>query len=78
MSKNENKTLDCRGLSCPEPLTLLRNLVRKAEPGQEITLLSDDPVSLRDVPAFCNFMGHKLVSLPDDQHPHRFIIKKKE
>ena len=78
MSKNENKTLDCRGLSCPAPLTQLRHLGRKAEPGQEITLLSDDPVSLRDVPAFCNFMGHKLVSLPDDQHPHRFIIKKKE
>lgn len=78
MPEKENETLDCRGLSCPEPLTLLRNLVRKSAPGQEITLLSDDPVSLRDVPAFCNFMGHTLISLPDDKHPHRFIIKKKE
>ncbi|HIV54603.1 MAG TPA: sulfurtransferase TusA [Candidatus Anaerobiospirillum stercoravium] len=69
-------TVDGLGLSCPEPLMLLRKQVRASKSGDLIALLSDDPVSLRDVPAFCDFMHHTLVSLPDAQHPHRFLIRK--
>ncbi|MGN1281939.1 MAG: sulfurtransferase TusA family protein [Succinivibrio sp.] len=72
----EKIVLDCRGMCCPEPLTMLRNAVRKAQVGQVFELLSDDPVSLRDVPAFCNFMKHKLVSMPDQNSPHTFTIEK--
>ncbi|MGN0894827.1 MAG: sulfurtransferase TusA family protein [Succinivibrio sp.] len=72
----EKIVLDCRGMSCPEPLTILRNAVRKAQVGQLFELLSDDPVSLRDVPAFCKFMNHKLVSLPNVNSPNTFIIEK--
>ena len=64
-------------LSCPEHLTLLRNAVRKASPGQIIEIESNDPVSLRDIPAFCNFMGHKLLAVPDYKNNFTFIIQKK-
>ena len=70
-------TVDALGLSCPEPLMLLRAAVRRSEPGTLIELYSEDPVSLRDVPAYCEFIGHELVSLPDAEHPHRFVIKTK-
>ncbi|HIV16043.1 MAG TPA: sulfurtransferase TusA family protein [Candidatus Avisuccinivibrio pullicola] len=56
---------------------LLRAAVRRSEPGTLIELYSEDPVSLRDVPAYCEFIGHELVSLPDAEHPHRFVIKTK-
>ena len=69
--------LDCRGMCCPEPLTLLRNAVRKAPDGQVFHLLSDDPVSLRDVPAFCKFMKHELLAMPNSENPNLFIVKKK-
>ena len=69
--------LDCRGKCCPEPLTELRNAVRKGQPGQLFELLSDDPVSLRDIPAFCKFMKHDLVAMPDEKNPHLFIVRKK-
>lgn len=68
--------IDCTGLRCPEPLTLLRNQIRKANEGQIFHLLSDDPVSLRDIPSFCKFMEHTLVSMPDKANPHLFVIKK--
>jgi tRNA 2-thiouridine synthesizing protein A len=68
--------LDCRGQCCPEPLTMLRNTIRKAQAGQIVELLSDDPVSLRDVPAFCKFMKHELLSLPDEENKNRFLVKK--
>lgn len=67
-------TIDASGLSCPEPLMLLRNAIRTHEGGTVFVLISEDPVSLRDVPAFCSFMGHTLLSLPDDNHPHRYVI----
>lgn len=72
----EIKSVNGLGLSCPEPLMLLRKCVRESDSGQLIELLSDDPVSLRDVPAFCSFMSHELVALPDNEHPHRFLIRK--
>lgn len=71
-----SSTVNGLGLSCPEPLMLLRQRVRASKSGDLIELLSDDPVSLRDVPAFCDFMHHTLVSLPDAAHPHRFLIRK--
>ncbi len=55
---------------------LLRQAIRKADDGTVIEVYSEDPVSLRDIPAFCNFMHHELLALPDAAHPHLFVIKK--
>lgn len=71
------KKLDCRGLSCPEPLILLKKLVREGASGDIFEVLSDDPVSLRDFPAYCRFMKHTLLAMPDDEHPHLFRIQKR-
>lgn len=72
----ETIKLNCLGMTCPEPLTLLRNTVRHAAPGQVIEILSDDPVSLRDIPAFCKYMHHTLVKQPKTKNDYLFIIKK--
>ena len=69
--------INALGLVCPEPLTLLRCAVRSAADSQIIEIESDDPVSLRDIPAFCSFMQHDLVQLPDFLENHTFIIRKK-
>ncbi|MDD6318100.1 MAG: sulfurtransferase TusA [Succinatimonas hippei] len=68
--------VNCIGMLCPEPLMILKNTVRKLNKGDRIEIHSDDPVSLRDFPAFCKFMNHKIVCLPDNEHPHRFVIEK--
>lgn len=67
--------IDALGLKCPEPLILLRNKIRAISSGDIVHILSDDPVSLRDIPAFCNFMEHILVKMPDSDN--LFIIQKK-
>lgn len=66
------------GLDCPEPLMMLRKALRSVEPGDIVVLLSDDPVSLRDVPALCEFMNHILLESPTDNNNHRFVIRKGE
>ena len=68
--------LDCRGLCCPEPLIILKKAVRGAKSG-DIVEFSDDPVSLRDFPAFCRFMNHDLLNMPDSTHPNFFRIRKR-
>ena len=69
--------LDCLGLTCPEPLTLIRSRIRHIDKGDILEVLSDDPVSLRDIPAFCNFMGHKL-KMQDNDNSYMYIITKGE
>ena len=58
--------LDARGLSCPEPLRLLRNLVRGMPKGSLVKVLATDPTTERDFRHFCQFMGHELVEMDSD------------
>lgn len=61
--------LDTTGLICPEPVMMLHQAVRKAQPGDCIEVLATDPSSQRDIPKFCMHLGHELVKnevLPDD------------
>ncbi|GAA5525980.1 sulfur carrier protein TusA [Microbulbifer aestuariivivens] len=54
-------TLDARGLLCPEPVMMLHTAVRKVAPGEILQMLATDPSTQRDVPKFCQFLGHELV-----------------
>lgn len=53
--------VDATGLLCPEPVMLLHNAVREASSGQVIKLIATDPSTLRDIPKFCRFLGHRLI-----------------
>jgi tRNA 2-thiouridine synthesizing protein A len=70
--------LDARGLVCPEPVMLLHSRVRAMGPGDELEMLATDPSTERDVPRFCQFLGHTLVSHERDGDLFRYLIRKKE
>lgn len=67
--------LDCTGMACPEPLIMLKKAIRDSSKGDIIKVLSDDPVSLRDFPAYCKFMRHEMLVMPNSEHQNLFIIK---
>ena len=54
-------TIDARGLRCPYPVVRLGQAAGALPPGSEVRLLSDDSVSLTDVPAWCRMRGATLV-----------------
>ncbi len=54
-------TVDARGHRCPYPIVALGRAAA-AEPDARLVLLSDDPVSLTDVPAWCRMRGAELES----------------
>ncbi|WP_143562466.1 sulfurtransferase TusA [Shewanella sp. UCD-KL12] len=68
--------LDALGLRCPEPVMMVRKSVRKMLPGETLLILADDPATTRDIPSFCEFMDHKLISSSTDSTPYQYLIQK--
>ena len=69
--------LDARGLYCPEPVMLLHNKIRDISEGTLLRLTATDPSTQRDVPKFCLFLGHELVSSTEDSGEYVYLIQKK-
>ncbi len=61
MSEVKIHTLDTTGLTCPEPVMMLHNVVRDATAGDKIIVIATDPSTVRDIPKFCTFLGHPLL-----------------
>ena len=57
------RTLDCAYLKCPLPLLKLKVAINDDCSDRAIRLLTTDPISLRDIPAFCKRTGHHLASI---------------
>jgi tRNA 2-thiouridine synthesizing protein A len=58
---NSEHILDTTGLVCPEPVMLLHNKIRAMASGDCVRVLATDPSTQRDIPKFCNFLGHTLL-----------------
>lgn len=74
--ENADFTLDALGLRCPEPVMMVRLQVRKMEDGQSLTIIADDPATTRDIPSFCRFMQHRLITSQTEHLPFTYLILK--
>ncbi|MFP3029133.1 MAG: sulfurtransferase TusA [Arsenophonus sp.] len=74
---NHNQILDIQGLRCPEPIMMIRKIVRHMVEGETLLIIADDPATIRDIPAFCRFMEHKLLAEEINKPPYRYLIHKK-
>ncbi|WP_339053448.1 sulfurtransferase TusA [Arsenophonus endosymbiont of Crataerina pallida] len=74
---NPNRTLDTQGLRCPEPMMMIRKMVRQMVEDETLLIIADDPATIRDIPAFCRFMEHQLLAEEIQQPPYRYLIRKK-
>ncbi len=68
--------LDAMGLRCPEPVMMVRKSVRKMQVGETLLIITDDPATTRDIPSFCEFMDHNLLSSSTDKTPYQYLIQK--
>ncbi len=72
-----HKTLDARKLSCPVPVLKSKKEIMKLEVGQILEILTTDPGSKRDIPAWVNMTGQELITTEDRENEEfRFIVKK--
>lgn len=68
--------LDTISLRCPEPVMMIRKKIRELNDGDSLLVLADDPATTRDIPSFCEFMEHQLISSDTNNRPFRYLIIK--
>jgi tRNA 2-thiouridine synthesizing protein A len=70
-------SLDARGLSCPKPVLKSKKILEKLEINQVLEILTTDPGSKRDIPAWAHVTGQELISQEDrDTEDFRFLVKR--
>ena len=68
--------LDASGLTCPEPVMLLHRVIRQARAQDIVHVIATDPSTQRDIPKFCNFLGHELMEQIHQQERFEYWIRK--
>ena len=71
-----DQTLDASGLNCPLPILKTKKALNKMDAGQVLEVISTDAGSVKDLEAFCNQTGNKLVSTIEDGGKYVFTIEK--
>jgi len=71
-----DQTLDASGLNCPLPILKTKKALQKMESGQVLEVISTDAGSIKDIEAFCNQTGNKLISIEEDDGKYLFTIER--
>lgn len=69
--------LDTRGLRCPEPVMMLHRQIRAMAAGETVLIHATDPATARDIPQFCEFLGHQLTAQDSSDGDYRYWVRKK-
>ena len=71
----ERKTLryDCGWLGCDEMPMVTRRLFQSVEVGDVIEFLVREPSSKEDTPPFCRMLGHRILSIEEQEDGARVI-----
>jgi len=71
-----DKTLDCVGLYCPEPVFRTRLALDEMEIGEVLEVMADDPASEEDIKRLVRRLGHEVLSFEWDSEKVKFLIRK--
>ncbi|MBL4794114.1 MAG: sulfurtransferase TusA [Pseudomonadales bacterium] len=75
-NRSADHEYDAQGLMCPEPVMMLHNKVRDMAVGETLRVAATDPSTTRDIPQFCQFLGHELVDQSESEGVYYFLIRK--
>ncbi|GAB5449721.1 MAG: sulfurtransferase TusA [Halioglobus sp.] len=76
MNPEIDHVLDATGLFCPEPVMLLHNKIRDIAEGEVLVVIATDPSTTRDIPRFCNFLGHELLAQEEFEGEYHYLLRK--
>ena len=77
MTDTADHHFDASGLMCPEPVMMLHGKVRDMQGGEVLEVIATDPSTQRDIPKFCQFLGHQLIMSEVRDGKYVFRIQKK-
>ena len=70
------KTIDVRGMFCPEPVFRTKIEMERMAVGNILKITADDPASEEDISRWVNRNGHQLLELKKNEKDLEFTIKK--
>jgi tRNA 2-thiouridine synthesizing protein A len=76
MTVKADKTLDCLGLFCPEPVFKTRMQLDEMEIGETLEITADDPAAKSDIENLAENLGQEIVKSVQEGNVTRIIIKK--
>jgi tRNA 2-thiouridine synthesizing protein A len=68
--------LDLKGLKCPLPVLKTRKALTRLTEGDQLTVLTTDPMAEIDIPHFCQENGHRLLDTERTDTGHKFLLTK--
>jgi TusA-related sulfurtransferase len=71
-----DKTLDCLGLFCPEPVYKTRMQLDEMKVGEVLEVTADDPAAKSDIERLAKYMGEEVLESKQEDGVTRIIIKK--
>ena len=71
-----DKTLDCTGLYCPEPIFRTRMALDELESEQVLEVSADDPAAEEDLKRLATRLGHEVLEIKKDGDEVILLIKK--
>ncbi len=76
MKIKPDRTLDCLGLYCPEPVFRTRMELDNMRIGEILEVLADDPAAEADIESLVKRLEQEIVSVRKDENTVRILVKK--
>jgi tRNA 2-thiouridine synthesizing protein A len=74
--RKPDRTLDCIGLYCPEPIFRARVELDEMGKGEVLEVLTDDPAAEEDIPRLARRLGDEILDIRREGDKLVFLIKK--
>jgi TusA-related sulfurtransferase len=71
-----DRVIDARGQMCPMPVLALAKAIKELQLGQILSISATDQGARRDVPAWAEKTGHRLLQMTEEQGVLTFYIQK--
>ncbi|KEO81405.1 hypothetical protein EL26_20945 [Tumebacillus flagellatus] len=71
-----NKSIDCKGLSCPMPIVRTKKAIDEVQPGQVLEVIATDPGSVADMKAWAERTGHQFIGTTAENGTFTHYIRK--
>lgn len=76
MKAKPDRTLDCLGLYCPEPVYRTRMELDNMKIGEVLEVTADDPAVEADIRSLVKRLGQGLLNVSKEGNAVSFLIKK--
>ena len=71
-----DKTIDMKGLLCPEPVFRTRQTIKEMNIDEILEVFADDPVAEEDIKSWINKSENELLFFNKDDKLLKFLIRK--